>query len=301
MASKRKEQLVKIIILDCFDDEIMSLEIQPKDKIKFIKEIIQARDKDKIISQQVLLHKDKQLKPNTTAQSLLPKDSRDMTTLPTVHLKLIFFSTILQSVTSQAEFRNDIKATGGLDIVRKIWGSGTGQERYTKAKGGEWNRADMIAKCNGQGPLLVILQTDKGQVLGGYYPIRFQIPEDKGGWRRASKAFLFCIDPTLGWRTFAVKAPRADKAIWQQSQNNDVLFTFGEGDLSIYANSFHNKNSYSALGGYHYGGGHCGDLLGQKSMYFRVKLIEVYLCREVVEPEAAPAVSVTASAKTPSS
>ena len=94
----------------------------------------------------------------------------------------------------------------------------------------------MIAKCNGQGPLLVILQTDKGQVLGGYYPIRFQIPDDKGagwasnvavsnayaptifvvttlvgGWRRASKAFLFCIDPKFGWRTFPVKAPRADK------------------------------------------------------------------------------------------
>lgn len=29
----------------------------------------------------------------------------------------------------------------------------------------------------------------------------------------------------------------------------------GEGDLCLYANSFHNKNSYSALGGYHYGGG----------------------------------------------
>lgn len=108
MASKRKEQLIKIIVHDCFDDEIMSLEIQPKDKVKFIKEIIQARDKDKIISQQVLLHKDKQLKPNTTAQSLLPKDSRTMTTLPTVHLQLIFFSTILQSVTSQAEFRSTL-------------------------------------------------------------------------------------------------------------------------------------------------------------------------------------------------
>jgi len=232
MASKRKtKQLIKIIVHDCFGDEIMSLEIQPKDKVKFIKEIIQARNKDKIISQQVLLHKDKQLKPNTTAQSLLPKDLRDTTTLPTVHLQLIFFSPILQSVSSQAEFQNEIKATGGLDIVRKIWGSGTGQERYPKAKGGEWNRPDMIAKCNGQGPLLVILQTDKGQVLGGYYPIRFQIPEDKGGWRRASKAFLFCIDPKLGWRTFPVKAPRADKAIWQQSKSCDVLFTFGAGTI----------------------------------------------------------------------
>lgn len=38
----------------------------------------------------------------------------------------------------------------------------------------------MIAKCNGQGPLLVLLQTDKGRVLGGYYPLKFQLSEDKG-------------------------------------------------------------------------------------------------------------------------
>lgn len=105
MASKKQE--IKIIVHDCFDDEIMTLEIQPKHKVKFIKEIIQARDKDKIVSQQVLVHKDKQLKPNTTAQSLLPKGWEAMETLPTVHLQLLFLSTMLQSAASQAEFRRN--------------------------------------------------------------------------------------------------------------------------------------------------------------------------------------------------
>lgn len=284
MSGKGKKQ-VKVIVHDCFDAEIMRLEVSLKDKVKFIQETIQARDKDNPVYQQVLIHNDKVLKPKTTVSALLPKGWKNMETLPTVHLQMLIASMILQSATSQAEFRNDIKDTADLDLGRKIWGSGTGQERYPKAKGGEWNREDMVAKCTGHGPLLVLIQTDKGQMLGGYYPIKFQLSEVKGGWRRASKAFLFCVDPKFGWKTFPVKAPRADKAIWQQHEDCDVLFTFGEGDLCIYSNSFHNKTSYSALGGYHYGGGTSSDLLGQSSIYFRVKLIEVFVCKEAAKHE----------------
>ena len=108
MAKKRKDQeQVNIVLHDCFDDEIMGLQISLKDKVKLIKEIIHARDKDKLISQQVLLHNDKLLEPNTAALALLPKGWKKTTSLPTVHLQLLISSMILQSASSQAEFRSN--------------------------------------------------------------------------------------------------------------------------------------------------------------------------------------------------
>ena len=39
-------------------------------------------------------------------------------------------------MTCVAPSKGDIKKTADLDLGRKIWGSGTGQELYPKAKGG---------------------------------------------------------------------------------------------------------------------------------------------------------------------
>ena len=83
MSSKGKKQhQIKIIVHDCFDDEIMRLEVSLKDKVKLIQEIIQARDKDNPVSQQLLLHNEKALKPKTSVSALLPKGWKEMETLP---------------------------------------------------------------------------------------------------------------------------------------------------------------------------------------------------------------------------
>lgn len=278
-----------LVVVDCQEDEIMRTQVEMRTTLGQIKEMLSAHPKGMAVQQQVLLQKGKPLKhSNITGRALLHAEGRDKdgNRIKTVKLQLLLDSVMLLDAPTQADFRDNIRQNARLEIATRIWGTGTRNARMNSADGGEWNRKDMVEKCTGRGPLLILLETGKGMRLGGFYPLKYELSADEGGWRRASKAFLYCLDPEFGWKIFPIKPSRAEQAIWQPQKDCDVLFTFGEGDLCIYANSYHHKHSYSELGGYYYSGGRNVDLIGHRSIYFSVKKIEVYECVNMVTPDA---------------
>jgi len=183
-----------------------------------------------------------------------------------VNLKLKACVSILDAVDNYRDYHSGLllfhkfmqwQEVDSLNELLKPVSRKLGVVLYVASRDGD-KGSDFHSACDNKGATVVIVETTKGIVFGGYTDSNLW---SKSGYSRSSTSFLFQIRPNV--RKYAIKS--VEHAVYDLNRYGP---TFGGGhDMHISSGALSNKNSY--VNGHSYA---CkGKNLNGGQMYFQVK------------------------------